>query len=76
MAHFTIGEAKTHLSKLVALAERGEEVELRRGATPVARLVPIVAAGKGRRPGALAGKIELAEVRRLAGGRRRRARHL
>ena len=36
---FTIGEAKTNLSKLVALAEQGESVELRRPA-PRSRLVP------------------------------------
>lgn len=58
---FTIGEAKTQLSKLVALAERGEEVELRRGRTPVARLVPISRAGVSRTPGAFAGRIRLAE---------------
>lgn len=63
MTHtFTIGEAKTNLSKLVALAERGESVELRRGREPVARLVPLPKAGAARRePGALAGRIHLAE---------------
>jgi antitoxin (DNA-binding transcriptional repressor) of toxin-antitoxin stability system len=58
---FTIGEAKTQLSKLVALAERGESVELRRDKTPVARLVPISRAAGARKPGALAGKIRLTE---------------
>jgi len=58
---FTIGEAKTQLSKLVALAERGESVELRRDKTPVARLVSISRAPGTRKPGALAGRIRLAE---------------
>lgn len=62
MAHtYTIGEAKTQLSKLVALAERGEEVELRRDRTPVARLVAAPRPGARRKPGALAGRISFAE---------------
>ena len=35
-------EAKTHLSELVARAERGEEVIITRHQRPVAKLVPIV----------------------------------
>ncbi len=35
-------EAKTHLSELIARAERGEEVIITRHNKPVARLVPIV----------------------------------
>ena len=37
----SISEAKTQLSKLVARAERGEEVTIRRGNKPVARIVAI-----------------------------------
>ena len=59
---FTIGEAKTNLSKLVALAEQGESVELRRGPQPVARLVALPKSGAARRrPGALAGRIRLGD---------------
>jgi prevent-host-death family protein len=59
---FSIGEAKTNLSKLVALAEKGEPVELRRGKQPVVRLVPISKRGAARRkPGALAGRIRMAD---------------
>lgn len=59
---FTIGEAKTNLSKLVALAEKGEQVELRRGKQPVVKLVPISRRGAARRkPGALAGRISMTE---------------
>jgi prevent-host-death family protein len=41
----TVGlfEAKTHLSELIARAERGEEVIITRHNKPVARLVPVVA---------------------------------
>ena len=59
---FSIGEAKTNLSKLVALAEQGESVELRRGPQPVVRLVPLAKTGSARRePGALAGRIAMAD---------------
>jgi len=37
----TIHEAKTQFSKLVRRVEEGEEIIVRRGATPVARLVPL-----------------------------------
>lgn len=39
----TVGlfDAKTHLSELIARAERGEEVVITRHNKPVARLVPI-----------------------------------
>jgi prevent-host-death family protein len=40
MATITIHKAKTQLSKLIEQAERGEEVIIARGRTPVARLVP------------------------------------
>lgn len=58
---YSIGEAKTNLSKLVAEAESGEHVELRRGQTPVVTLVPVRPATVHRQPGALAGQIEMAE---------------
>jgi prevent-host-death family protein len=59
---FSIGEAKTNLSKLVALAEKGEPVELRRGKQPVVKLVPISKRGASRRkPGALAGRVKMAD---------------
>lgn len=37
----SISDAKTQLSKLVARAERGEEITIRRGNKPVARLVAL-----------------------------------
>lgn len=58
----SISEAKTQLSKLVARAERGDEVTIRRGRRPVAKLVPIDRGTRRRRPvvGALRGQIEIA----------------
>jgi prevent-host-death family protein len=55
-------EAKSQLSRLVDLAEQGEEVVIQRSGRPVARLVAV----QRRRPvadafGALSGEIELAE---------------
>lgn len=63
MSSYSIGEAKTQLSKLVHQAEAGEEVVVRRGQKPVARIVaisenrPVVR----RRPGAMRGRIKMRE---------------
>jgi prevent-host-death family protein len=64
MTKVTIHAAKTNLSKLIAKVEAGEEVVICRGNTEVARLVPVVRAGRGVRedqapwgsPGAWDGK--------------------
>lgn len=39
----TVHEAKTHLSRLLARVEAGEEIIIRRGRNPVARLVRVEA---------------------------------
>ncbi len=62
MVRVGMHEAKTQLSKLVELAEQGEEVVIQRSGRPVARLVAV----ERRRPaaqafGALRGQIELAD---------------
>ena len=59
----SISDAKTQLSKLVARAERGEEVTIRRGSKPVAKLVAIVPpASSSRSPiGALRGQIWISD---------------
>jgi prevent-host-death family protein len=57
MAAFSIHQAKTNLSKLIARAEAGEEVVIMRGNTPVARLAPIETKTMKRRFGMLKGKI-------------------
>lgn len=52
-------EAKTHLSRLVKEVEAGEEIVVRRGDTPVAKLVAYAPAPprEPRRPGRLKGQI-------------------
>lgn len=57
----SIHEAKTHFSKLVARAEAGEEIMVRRGQTPVAKLVALDPPAKPREPGALAGRVVMAD---------------
>jgi prevent-host-death family protein len=54
MPTYTVHEAKTHLSKLIERAERGEEVIIARGDKPAVRMtaVEIGQRKKGRRPGA------------------------
>lgn len=46
-----IHEAKTHLSRLVARVEGGEEITLARAGRPVARLVPYQPQAEPRRLG-------------------------
>ena len=58
MAAFSIHQAKTNLSKLIARAEAGEEVVITRGKEPVARLTPIKEKPLKRRFGMLKGKIK------------------
>jgi prevent-host-death family protein len=54
-------EARTHFSQLVARAEAGEEIVVRRRGTPVAKIVAYHAPKAPRRPGALKGQIVIAE---------------
>ncbi len=56
MARFSVREAKTNLSKLIADALEGVDVVISRGSVPAVRLVPIAPRRK-RRFGALKGKI-------------------
>jgi len=41
MITVNVGDAKTSLSRLIALAERGEDVVIARQGTPVVRLTPV-----------------------------------
>jgi prevent-host-death family protein len=59
MATVNIHEAKTHLSKLVERASRGERVVIARAGRPVAILGPLTTSGR-RKPGLLRGKVRIA----------------
>ena len=54
-----IHAAKTHLSRLVERAERGEEILIARGGRPVARLVPLGARTAPRPLGIWAGRVQI-----------------
>jgi prevent-host-death family protein len=60
MALFNIHDAKTHFSRLVEQAERGEEVLIARAGRPVARLVPYREARAPRTPGGWEGRVRIA----------------
>jgi prevent-host-death family protein len=55
----TIGEAKTNFSKLVRRAEAGEEIVVRRGSEPVARIVPLRKRGGVTGRGSMRGEIRI-----------------
>lgn len=58
MAQFSVHDAKTNLSRLIADALAGGEVVIARGKVPVVRLVPVERRGR-RAFGALKGKIAI-----------------
>lgn len=57
MIDVNIHEAKTQLSALIARAEAGEDVIIKRNGEPVARLVAITRPIPRRHFGALAGRL-------------------
>lgn len=58
MTQFSVHDAKTNLSRLIADALAGGEVVIARGNVPVVRLVPVTPRGK-RCFGALKGQIAM-----------------
>jgi prevent-host-death family protein len=58
MPQFTVHEAKTNLSRLIADALAGAEVVIARGSTPAVRLVPVKSIGR-RQFGLLKGRLAL-----------------
>ncbi len=52
-----IAEAKAKLSELIAAAERGEDVVIARGGTPIVRFVPAHARGPAFRIGIAEGAV-------------------
>ena len=61
MTVVNVHEAKTHLSRLLARVAAGEEVVIARGGTPVARLTAMAPSGARRVPGALKGRLWIAD---------------
>jgi len=63
MHSVNIHEAKTHFSKLVEAASKGEEIIIARAGKPAAKLVPIggTKCRQGVRFGLMKGEIEIAE---------------
>jgi prevent-host-death family protein len=73
----TVTEAKTQLSSLIERVTDGEEIVIRRGQRPVAKIVAYTAEPKSRKPGGLEGQIWMSkdfdepdeEIERLFGMR-------
>jgi len=65
MTTVNVGQAKTELSRLIALALAGEDVEIARDGVPVVRLVPLEPVKAGARflaaSGSLAGEIRMGD---------------
>jgi prevent-host-death family protein len=59
---FTVHQAKTQLSKLIAAALDGEEVIIARGAVPVVKLAPVEPVRKKRVFGAFKGQFTLTDA--------------
>jgi prevent-host-death family protein len=57
----TVTEAKTQLSRLLERVAEGEEIVIRRGARPVAKIVGYTLERKPRKPGALRGQIWMSD---------------
>ncbi len=60
--HYTIHQAKTQLSRLIAAALEGQEVVIARGSQPVVKLTPLAAAPRKRAFGAFRGEFELTDA--------------
>jgi len=61
METVNIHEAKTHFSRLVDAAAKGEEIIIAKAGKPTARLVPMERVRTKRRFGALKGQIRIAD---------------
>jgi prevent-host-death family protein len=56
-----IHDAKTNFSRLIDAVGQGEEIVIAKAGKPAARLVPIQSTQRKRTPGALKGKMHVAE---------------
>ena len=61
MTVYTVHQAKSQLSRLLAEVAQGREVIIARGKTPVARLSALAGAGQPRTPGGLKGLVEVTD---------------
>ncbi len=59
---YTIHQAKTQLSRLIAAALEGQEVVIARGSQPVVKLTPLAAGPRKRTFGAFRGEFELTDA--------------
>lgn len=57
-----IHEAKTHLSRLIERAERGEEIVIAKAGVPKVRLAPVEASPTVRRPGRFAASLKVTDA--------------
>ncbi len=57
MKSVNIHQAKTHLSRLVEEAARGEEIVIAKAGKPMVRLVPVTSSEGSRPLGSLAGRV-------------------
>lgn len=55
-----VHQAKTHLSRLLARIQEGEEFIIAKNGKPIARLLPAIEAKNKREPGSAQGKIQIA----------------
>jgi len=53
-----VHEAKTHFSKLLEQAHRGQEIIVAKAGKPYARLLPLANSAPQRRPGRLPGRVD------------------
>jgi prevent-host-death family protein len=60
-AAINVYDAKSQFSQLLTRAELGEEIVISRNGRPVARLMPLAERRADRKPGALAGRITIAD---------------
>lgn len=61
MGTYNIHEAKTHLSELIALAERGEDVVIARANKPAVKLVALTSTPTRRVAGLHRGAVSIAD---------------
>ena len=61
MKSVNIHQAKTHLSRLVEEAARGEEIIIAKAGKPMVRLVPVTSSEGSRPLGSLAGRVRESE---------------